>query len=450
MREDRLIYKTIKSLEDFSEGQKVTSVQVHEAINACHLPQWLKAALIWLSAWTLKKRGFFSFLRAYLVIGGTMLITRPRLWAAIIKFFFDDGSPVAKFLLSIVDFFDGALDQVVFWALTAVVVLVATYHFIIQYQKFKVNKQLAALLSEISFNPEKGWFDKKCKQAITKLGERYSSEINFKNIRLNSVYKALTNPDHWDKGFKTALQEFVKESRHLCKDWSGDLQTEKNEIDAKLDQVIDIYNNKQSELFITVFNNAHEIESTCRKLRYSHRDIILSDKYKKIAEKLARLEDYEAICQLSSNHVLYIKGEAGTGKSHLLADIVNQRMKRKMKSMLALGLDFNEIKDVKERLLDIWNVKGTWDDFLVRLDEIAELEKHRIYIFLDGINEGLGNQLWPSAVGELEADILQYNHLGLVVSARTFSKTNILDKVSQGKATITLEGFKGMEDEAIS
>lgn len=180
------------------------------------------------------------------------------------------------------------------------------------------------------------------------MGERYSSEINFKNIRLNSVYKALTNPDHWDKGFKTALQEFVKESRHLCKDWSGDLQTEKNGIDAKLDQVIDIYNNKQSELFITVFNNAHEIESTCRKLRYSHRDTILSDKYKKIAEKLARLEDYEAICQLSSNHVLYIKGEAGTGKSHLLADIVNQRMKRKMKSMLALGLDFNEIKDVKE------------------------------------------------------------------------------------------------------
>ena len=72
----------------------------------------------------------------------------------------------------------------------------------------------------------------------------YSSKINFKNIRLNSVYKALTNPDHWDKGFKTAIQEFVKESRHLCKDWSGDLQTEKNEIDTKLDQVIDIYNNK--------------------------------------------------------------------------------------------------------------------------------------------------------------------------------------------------------------
>lgn len=58
MREDRLIYKTIKSLEDFNEGQKVTSVQVHEAINACHLPQWLKAALIWLSAWTLKREVF--------------------------------------------------------------------------------------------------------------------------------------------------------------------------------------------------------------------------------------------------------------------------------------------------------------------------------------------------------------------------------------------------------
>lgn len=445
-----MIYKTIKSLEDFSEGQKVTSIQVHEAINACRLPQWLKAALIWLSAWTLKKRGLFSFLRAYLVIGGTMLITRPRLWAAIIKFFFDDGSPAAKVLLTIVDFFDGALDQVVFWALTAVVVLVATYHFIIQYQKFKVNKQLATLLSEICFNPEKGWFDKKCKQAITKLGERYSSEINFKNIRLNSVYKALTNPDHWDIGFKKALQDFVKESRHLCYSLPETLQSEKEDIDALINQIIEIFNNKQSDLFVSIFNNAHSIEEKYRGLRYSHRDVITSDRYKKIAEKLAGLEDYGSICQLASHHVLYIKGEAGTGKSHLLADIVDQRMKRKMKSMLALGLDFNEIKDVKERLLDIWNVKGTWDDFLERLDRIAELEKHRIYIFLDGINEGLGNRLWPSAIGELESDILQYKHLGLVVSARTFSKTNILDKVSQGKATITLEGFKGMEDEAIS
>lgn len=450
MREDRLIYKIIKSLEDFSDGQKVTTVQVHEAINACSFPQKVKAALIWLSAWTLKKRGIFYFLRAYLVIGGTWIITRPSLWAAIIKHFFDDGSTISRLLLSVVDFFDGFIDHFVFVVLTAVVILVITYHFIILFQKTRVNKQLVSLLNEICFNPEKEWFDKKCKLTIAKLGERYSSEINFKNIRLNSVYKALTNPDYWDKSLKKALQEFVKECRHTTDNLPVSIKIEKESIEHKVNQIIEIYNNKQYDLFANIFEYSLDVLGEFHELSYSHRDIVSYSLYEKIAEKYSILEDFQEICQLYSKHVLYIKGEAGTGKSHLLADIVNYRMNRKLKSLFALGLDFNEIKDVKDRLLDIWCVKGTWDDFLLKLDKIAELEKHRIYIFLDGINEGLGSQLWPSTIGELEADILQYDHLGLVVSARTFSNTNILDKVSKGKASITLEGFKGMEDEAIA
>lgn len=173
-------------------------------------------------------------------------------------------------------------------------------------------------------------------------------------------------------------------------------------------------------------------------------------RYTKIESAFKKIEDYKAICQFTSKPVLYVKGEAGTGKSHLLADIVKNRMSRKLKSLLALGLEFNEIGDVKKRLMGIWNAKGTWDDFLNKLDKIGEIGKHRILIIIDGINEGLGNQLWPNELENIEADILQYKNLGLVISARTFSRTNILDKVANGKATITMEGFKGMEDEAIT
>ena len=134
-----------------------------------------------------------------------MLVTRPKLWAWIIAKLFENGSPVGKLLLAIVQFFDGYIDSAVFWTLTVIVILVVVFNFIVEFQKNKNRKELAALLNEISFNPEDDWFDKKCKLAIKTLGSRYSSEVNFKNPRLSNVYKALITPEYWDRHFKKTL-----------------------------------------------------------------------------------------------------------------------------------------------------------------------------------------------------------------------------------------------------
>ena len=50
-------------------------------------------------------------------------------------------------------------------------------------------------------------------------------------------------------------------------------------------------------------------------------------------------------------------------------------MKHHLKSLFALGLQFNQIEDVRKRLMDIWCVKGSWDDFLDKLNKIGEIEK---------------------------------------------------------------------------
>ena len=108
-------------------------------------------------------------------------------------------------------------------------------------------------------------------------------------------------------------------------------------------------------------------------------------------------------------------------------------MEHHLKSLFALGLQFNQIEDIRDRLMNIWCVKGSWDDFLDKLNKIGEIEKHRILIIIDGINEGLGNHLWPNVLAGIEADILQYPNLGLIISARTFSNTNMLDEISKDK-----------------
>lgn len=450
MIEREVLAKTIRKLELADEKMTVTAVQVQEAIKAYKMPQWLKAVLLWLAAWTLKKRGIWSFLRAYLSIVGVWLITRPGLWIGLIRILCLEDTKAGKALIAIIEFFDGTLDYVVLWVLTGVVVLVATYHFIIAYRKHQVKDELKAIINEISFNPEKDWFDKKCKTAIRTLGERYSSENNFKNPALSSVYKALTSSESLNKKFKKALEAFVKACRHEYDHLPKDVKEKRQTIETKINGIVEIYNNKCNEQYAAIYQHAQDILDEFDNILYTENHALSTYGYDKVMEAHRKLADYEALCQFTSNPVLYVKGDAGTGKSHLLADIVSIRMKRGMKSLLALGLNFVEMGDVKNRLMEIWGVKGTWDDFLIKLDRIGELEGYSLLIVIDGVNEGLGNQLWPNAIAGIEAEVLQYEHLGLVVSARTFSGSNILNPVSEGKATITLEGFRGMEDEAIT
>lgn len=446
---DRLA-TNVRKLDLDDEKKTVTLVQVQEAIKACNIPKWLKAILLWLAAWTLKKCGIWSFLRAYLSVGGIFLITRPGIWIGLIEIFCLENTRVGKVFIVLIKFIEGTLDNVVLGVLTGVVFLVATYHFIIAYRKHQIKNELKTIINEISFNPEKDWFDKKCDTAIKILGDRYSSENNFKNPALSSVYKALTSTESLNKKFKKALETFVKASRHEYDHLPEEVKKKRQDVDAKINEIIEIYNNKRSEQYAIIYQYAQDILDEFDNILYTENKALSTYGFDKVAETHRTLADYEALCQFTSNPVLYIKGDAGTGKSHLLADIVNIRMKRKMKSLLALGLSFVEKGDVKNRLMEIWGVKGTWDDFLMKLDRIGELEGYNVLIVIDGVNEGLGAQLWSDALAGIEADVLRHKYIGLVLSARTFSGSNILDTVSQGKATIALEGFRGMEDEAIS
>lgn len=97
----------------------------------------------------------FSFLKAYIVICSTYIITRPSIWEAVINSFFTSNVKVRNILLTIVQIFDGAVDKMIFGTLTVVVIIVVTYHFIIKYQENKVHNELKTLIDEITFKPEK-------------------------------------------------------------------------------------------------------------------------------------------------------------------------------------------------------------------------------------------------------------------------------------------------------
>ena len=154
------ILKVVEKVREANDRLSITTLQVQEAINRCNLPQWMKVVFLWIVAKTLKKSGVFSFLKTYLFIGATYIVSRPSIWETIIKLIFDENNKVGETLLSIVQLFDGTIDYIILGILTAVVFIVITFHFIINYQEKNVRKELENLINELTFNPEKEWFEK--------------------------------------------------------------------------------------------------------------------------------------------------------------------------------------------------------------------------------------------------------------------------------------------------
>lgn len=380
LKDQQVIKQIIEKIRSTNDSFTVTASQVQEAVNHCNFPQWIKTILLWIAAITLRKRGMFSFLKAYIAICSAYIITRPSIWEALINSFFISNVKVRNILLTIVQILDGAVDKIIFGTLTIVVIIVATYHFIIKYQENKVHNELKTLIDEITFKPEKEWFDKKCNIAISTLGNRYSSEINYKNPHLSIVYKALVTPDKWILSFRKSLQIFIKESKHLYDELPSLIKGQNVDIYNNITDIIDIYNNKQYNKFAILFNNIRSILQQFRTISNRNRNEFPDYKISSLEESFRNIESNASIYKFFSKPVLYVKGDAGSGKSHFLADIVNTRMEHHLKSLFALGLQFNQIEDIRDRLMNIWCVKGSWDDFLGKLNKIGEIEKHRILI----------------------------------------------------------------------
>ena len=450
MKTDNIIKLGIEKYKLLNKRTSITAETVQKSIQECGLNKYINSILLFLTAWILKKKGAYSVINTYLLLGCALCFTRPSIWEWLVKITIGTDNSIGVAIISFITWWDGGVDYFVFWSLTLVIIIVAILNGIVEIHKSHTHKELKEILNAITFTPDLNWFDNKCKNTIVKLEERYSKENNFKNRRLDNVYRALTKPEFWDKDLRNSIKAFVIMVNKSYNSLKEDLKENNADIKRNIDTIVDIYNSKDDLRFASIFDLTDQIIESFRHLLYLGDYTYNRYDYNRLSDLQKSLNDFQPLCQYISKKVIYIKGVAGTGKSHLIADVVTERMKCGLKSLLILGLDFQDCTNPKETILSILSIKGTWDDFLSKLNRIGELEKQRILIFIDGINEGVGTQLWNHQLAEIETDILKYDNLGLVVSARTFMDSNMLDAISKDKATITLKGFRGMEDEAIT
>jgi len=116
--------------------------------------------------------------------------------------------------------------------------------------------------------------------------------------------------------------------------------------------------------------------------------------------------------------VLFV-GEAGIGKSHLLAKAAEDAIANGFPVLLLLGQDFTQANP-RTSILDRLDLRGrSFETLLGALDAAAIAANSRALILIDALNEGCGLEIWPKELGRFIEEARRFPRLVLGVSCRS-------------------------------
>lgn len=267
------------------------------------------------------------------------------------------------------------------------------------------------------------------KASILDLGNRYTPKLN---IEVSSAqYFAVLSRG---KSFKEFLNTELKKTESACQ------KIEKNEkCQEATERVIDVRESVKRIKDVDILGIGKipidDFLSSLMSLANTIQDIYYNLIEKDISQNINResLNIYELsadilnvyndlhqeIMKLVNDPVLILEGEAGVGKSHLLADIVEKRKNDKLDSLLLLGQKFTTDEEPFTQIMRMLNFDGSSEELLETLEAKAEISGHRLVVFIDAINEGHGLNIWPNCIRSFIESFRAHPWLGLVLSIRT-------------------------------
>ncbi len=304
-------------------------------------------------------------------------------------------------------------------------------------------------------------FDNQNKKAIDALGARYTPELNVE-LDISKAFDGLSRNERFKTRFKEQLSKLVKvwkqlnlpeedrkakEYEQLNKavsgmlEWGGRIELDGIET-VPLGELVRIVERtvELAQAFIQYLEKkTPEPSYTIRGLRE------LCYECNSFSEYLESTE-----CKAVNEPILLVNGEAGVGKSHLLADVVERRRKEGCYSLFFLGQHFNALDDPWTQIFKQLKFLGGEEEFLQALEAKAEASGKRIIIFIDALNEGGGRNLWHKYIKSFVNQIKKHPWLGLVISIRaTYTRAILGDDWQEKYTTLTHRGFESKSFEAI-
>ncbi|MBR6125338.1 ATP-binding protein [Candidatus Saccharibacteria bacterium] len=317
--------------------------------------------------------------------------------------------------------------------------------------------------NEESFSRE--WFADRLEQSIANLGKRYTPELNV-DLPIAETFDGLSGGSFFYKHFYECINQVLSNRDKInCKDYPEDIELQRKEISCKIDKLFDILgtNNRLSiecvEKSKKILKDLHQeilkfyelvVGQSDLNKRFAYLESSISEYAITIFESLKYFDSDSYKLFLNPNMLLI--GDAGTGKSHLLADIAMKRLDKKAYTLLFLGNQFND-NDLWSQILNKLSINCTRDEFLGALDSLADSCNERILFFFDALNECDYHNFWNRNISGFIASIRKYKNLGVAFSIRSSYRRKILTSNLEEACNfveVQHRGFSGVEYDAVS
>lgn len=321
------------------------------------------------------------------------------------------------------------------------------------------------------------FFKKHIEKSIDNLGQRYSKKLNLE-LPISKFFNDLFRDSDFEHRFKQSIDNWLVKFRNLpstdsplydiqsqqavlknqITNWLSNISfnvTNKIEIQwilVELSNLQELIKDKISELYELQSKKISEDEKKEKPYNYRRPFEEEINKLREIESTNSRLElDFQNKININLTNfpVLIIKGEAGSGKSHLLGDIAQNRLDKGMPSILLLGQHFKASMGVEQNIINLLGIKQGFEQTLNSLNQIGEQLNERVPILIDAINEGAGINLWKDEILGLIKSVTNYPYLGLVLTVRTTYFNSIADSFDDKISIINHEGFAGNEYAAL-
>lgn len=148
--------------------------------------------------------------------------------------------------------------------------------------------------------------------------------------------------------------------------------------------------------------------------------------------------------------LLIATGDAGTGKTHLLCDLANQRLQAGLPTVVLMGQRFMDLSDPWAQALQQLDLAG-WSasEFVATLEVIARHAGRRVLFIVDAINEGAGTRLWPTQLSPFLERMAGSPWIGVVLSVRSSYADDLVPQAEFTRAAwVEHHGFEDVEFDA--
>lgn len=312
----------------------------------------------------------------------------------------------------------------------------------------KVEKAVDLINNTLSFEPTQEWFEDISRATIKDLGDKYDENINYPYPYMDILLATLRRDSSLQRVFNDKLRELRNRIYDFEKIYNS---LPNNHIDHFKKYFADIVKSIGASHFSI---NDYNMIIKCLEALYNDlsKDMDIIYEKEKSYSNYTYQEFSNILYELRSEidstwlkgikyNTIIVNGKGGIGKSHLLADIVNKRLKAHEPTIFFLGKSFLDSSEPLDQLMAKLDIKCKKTDFLKTLQNYHQ----RVVIVIDGINEGVGGSYWQNHLDSFINIIAKYKNIQFIVSYRSTDNDNWFDQYSkkEGHTLYEHRGFEG-------